>query len=265
MLFLGRLEYVILRLIRRFLVTDHFLIQYGSFIPYYRVNSNQVNPKPIIDQYEQYCQKAGIVFLNCKVILEIGTGATNASGYEMLSRAVAHNTAANIMQYEPYVTFDPKGDQAMRDQYSDRLDFSRVQRMTSLAAVAPESVDIILSNSVLEHVEDMNGLLIELRRVLKKDGKMLHLVDYRDHFFKYPYHFLTFSNKCWQQWLNPGDLPRWRLDDQLQFFKDCGFQVDILDKEILQDEFIKVEPYIYANFKKSASNFAVTHAVLMIS
>ena len=35
---------------------------------------------------------------------------------------------------------------------------------------------------------------------------MLHVVDYRDHFFKYPLHFLQFSQNTWRRFLNPGRL-----------------------------------------------------------
>lgn len=40
--------------------------------------------------------------------------------------------------------------------------------------------DFVFSNQVLEHVEDLDGVLSEIRRVLKPDGKSLHLFPSRD-------------------------------------------------------------------------------------
>ena len=74
-------------------------------------------------------------------------------------------------------------------------------------------MDVVLSNSVLEHVQDLPALFAELARILAPGGVMLHRVDYRDHFFKYPFHFLLYPRWVWNWFLNPGDLPRWRYDD----------------------------------------------------
>jgi SAM-dependent methyltransferase len=38
------------------------------------------------------------------------------------------------------------------------------------------SFDLIISSNVLEHVEDLESLNREMRRVLKKNGKMIHIV-----------------------------------------------------------------------------------------
>jgi SAM-dependent methyltransferase len=39
-----------------------------------------------------------------------------------------------------------------------------------------EMFDIIYSSNVLEHVEDLDGLTVEMRRVLRRDGLALHLL-----------------------------------------------------------------------------------------
>jgi SAM-dependent methyltransferase len=41
---------------------------------------------------------------------------------------------------------------------------------------ADESFDIIFSSNVLEHVENCEALLLEMRRVLKPNGRMVHIV-----------------------------------------------------------------------------------------
>ena len=61
-----------------------------------------------------------------------------------------------------------------------------------------ESVDIIWSKSVLEHVKDYLDLIKEMRRVLKLGGVMCHIIDLRDH--------TTFENgKDWLRFLTYGE------------------------------------------------------------
>ena len=42
--------------------------------------------------------------------------------------------------------------------------------------------DLIISNSVLEHVEDIDTFFKEMKQSLSANGKMLHIIDYQDHF-----------------------------------------------------------------------------------
>ena len=127
---------------------------------------------------------------------------------------------------EPYAEFDETLDDLLLSRLADSQDYdkqilkSRVQRLRGLKAIESQSVDIILSNSVMEHVSDPHELFGELKRVLRNDGVMLHIVDYREHFFKYSYHFLQSSRRTWNRFLNPGDLPVWRLDDTLQIINE---------------------------------------------
>jgi SAM-dependent methyltransferase len=137
-----------------------------------------------------------------------------------------------------------------------------VTRTTSLATVEGASIDLVLSNSVLEHVRDLRGLLAEIGRVLRPGAAMLHLVDYRDHFFKYPFHFLQFSAPVWERWLDPGDLPRWRLSGQLRILAEMGYRVDVLARTRDDGEFAKVAPHLAADFDAADPEIAVTHAAL---
>lgn len=64
-------EYIPLRLLRRYLFPERFLIKFGQFIPYYLVNLNQLDLKPIIAQYEKFLLAQGISLYR-KNILEVG-------------------------------------------------------------------------------------------------------------------------------------------------------------------------------------------------
>ena len=142
---------------------------------------------------------------------------------------------------------------------------SGVRRIKELKIIEDQSIDLILSNSVLEHVLEPQELFSELKRVLKNNGVMLHIVDYRDHFFKYPYHFLQFSKKIWNRFFNPGDLPVWRLDDYLQIIKELDLSIQILDQQVDKDSFEIIKPYISSDYDPSDTFIGVGFAILRVN
>jgi hypothetical protein len=82
-----------------------------------------------------------------------------------------------------------------------------------------EPVDLVLSNSVLEHVRDVAALVRTLTQVIAGEGRQFHFIDLRDHFFKYPFEMLCWSEPVWRRFLNPGsNLNRWRARDYRRLF-----------------------------------------------
>jgi hypothetical protein len=97
-----------------------------------------------------------------------------------------------------------------------------------------EPVDIILSSSVYEHVEDVEGITRALAVLTKADGLHIHYIDLRDHFFKYPFEMLRFSDGTWRNWLNPSsNHNRYRLWNYRRAFEAFFEKVEI---EILSSE-----------------------------
>ena len=89
-------------------------------------------------------------------------------------------------------------------------------------------VDIVLSNSVLEHVGDVAGTVPELARATAPGGRHFHFVDMRDHFFKYPFEMLCHSERVWRGVLNPGsNLNRLRAWDYERIFRASFSRVTI--------------------------------------
>lgn len=258
----GMAEYVALRVARRFLFTDAFLLRFGRFIPHYRTNANQADAGAIVDMYARLCEGRPIAPPDKRVILEVGSGATNAVGYALAERGWA-GEGGRVILLEPFVALDEAADRALRERLPAGVD-RRVERTRGLEQVPPGSVDLVLSHSVLEHVRDPAALARELDRVLAPTGLMLHVVDYRDHFFKYPYHFLLFSKGTWERWLDPGDLPRWRLGDHVRQFRAQGFQVDVLESESLPQAFGPIAGKLSSEFDARDPDVSVTRAVLAI-
>jgi SAM-dependent methyltransferase len=259
----GLVEYVTLRVARRFLFTEGALRRFGRLVPYYRTNANEVDAAPVIALYERCLARAGRRLPANPVVLEIGSGATNSVGYALATSALA-GAAGRVLLFEPYVELDEAADARARAKLPAEA-LGRVQRLRTLEGVATGSVDLVLSHSVLEHVRDFESTLAELDRVLAPSGLMLHAVDYRDHFFKDPYHFLLFSRPVWDRWLDPGDLPRWRLGDHLKQLQARGFQAKVLDAESIPEEFAKVSARVNQDFDRADPNVAVARANLLVS
>ena len=112
-----------------------------------------------------------------------------------------------------------------------------------------EPVDIVLSSSVYEHLDDVEGITQALVRLTKPDGIQVHYVDLRDHFFKYPFEMLRFSERIWRNWLNPSsNHNRLRLWDYRRVFESCfgHVEIEVLDRE--DEAFDQLQPYIRPEF-----------------
>jgi SAM-dependent methyltransferase len=259
----GIVEYVALRLARRFVFTEGILRRFGGLVPYYRTNANEADARPVIELYERALARSGRRLPANPLILEIGSGATNSVGYAMARHRLA-GSHGRIVLFEPFASLDEAADRRHRVDLSPGI-AQRVRRVSMLQGIASGSVDLVLSHSVLEHVRDLASTIAELDRVMAPSGIMLHAVDYRDHFFKYPFHFLLFPKRLWDRWLDPGDLPRWRLGDHLRLLQAGGFRTEVLDVESLPGEFAKVAQGIHPEFDRSDPNLAVARATLLVS
>jgi SAM-dependent methyltransferase len=93
-----------------------------------------------------------------------------------------------------------------------------------------ESVDVIWSKSVLEHVREPGAVAREMFRVLKPGGVMCHIIDLRDHYQLAPgenwLRFLEYPGSLWNlmssrrsSWAN-----RLRAADWDRLFADAGFR-----------------------------------------
>ncbi len=250
-------EYIALRMLRRFVFTYNFLLRFGRFIPYYQVNMNQDMPEELVERYIRYMPDLNRRYDDWSEvrILEVGAGTTNAVGL-----LLAHRLGCKVDVFDPYVQFDQEQTNKCIAHFKMHDEtVNRVRRVEKLDG----EYDFILSNSVLEHVKDIDQFFIDTKEVLKENGAMVHFVDYRDHFFKYPYFFLMFSKRTWDTFLNPGDLYRWRLDHHLEAVKKVMMKLEILETEILEDEAVRIEKRIQPYFRKM-QNWKVTTASIVL-
>lgn len=261
----SNLEYVALRLIRRFLFPEALLLRFGHWFPYYRVNHNQLDSATIAGRYRTLLAQMERT-MEQAAVLEIGAGSTNSTAYSL----AAHTSARRIFAHEPYVKLRSDLDSRFLAQSASGSARSVadlrevVQRLTDTSEIPARSVDLIVSHSVLEHVSAPEALFTELNRLLKPGGAMLHIVDYRDHFFKYPYHFLQFSRWTWNHLLNPGDLPRWRLSDHLKMLRQAGFAPTVLESTQDDEAFGLIKPHLSQDFAPADPQLPVQTAAIFL-
>lgn len=99
-----------------------------------------------------------------------------------------------------------------------------------------EPVDLVLSNSVMEHVEDVGDEVSQLAQITSPDGQHFHFINLSDHFFKYPFEMLCYSGSSWRRFLNPGsNLNRLRVWDYERLFSSHFHRVSVqvLDSEVI--------------------------------
>lgn len=159
--------------------------------------------------------------------------------------------AGSVVLCERFAPPDDAHNRLLLPRYAEHLteEGGRVRprggRMTLLEAdireVTPESfspvdlglmdlglMDLVISNSVYEHVDDVEGITRALARLTRPAGLHIHFVDLRDHFFKYPFEMLRYSSRVWYGWLNPSsNHNRYRIWDYRRAFESAFSQVEV--------------------------------------
>ncbi|MFO7775717.1 MAG: class I SAM-dependent methyltransferase [Candidatus Hydrogenedentota bacterium] len=124
----------------------------------------------------------------------------------------------------------------------DRVEFSG--HLWEDTGLPDGAVDFVLSISVLEHLRNPEAVLDETRRILRPGGWLISTVDMRDHYFKYPWEMLKYSERQWRllttQRGGSGYLNRWRINRWREALEERGFQVTVevthhFDSSILEE------------------------------
>lgn len=107
-----------------------------------------------------------------------------------------------------------------------------VRSMFPAADMPP--MDLVISNSVYEHVDDVEGTTAALAGLTQPGGLQIHFADLRDHFFKYPFEMLRYSERTWRRWLNPtSNHNRYRIWDYQRAFElhFTEVEIEVLDRD----------------------------------
>jgi hypothetical protein len=219
------LDYLPLRVVRRHLPDEvvrtllrrHIIIKPGL---------ETTAPAEAIQRFLDAVTAAGEI-VGGKRILILGYGGNFGVGVGLL-----HAGARHVVLVDPYAKPDRWVNLALARAGSPYLrasgpDVVPVPEYLTVVDVSlsryladgGEQVDMVFSNSVLEHVIDMVATAGDLARATVPGGQQFHFVDLRDHFFKHPFEMLCHSEKVWRGLLNPGsNLNRLRATDYARIF-----------------------------------------------
>lgn len=250
------LPYLIPRVIRHFLPEKlvRILLLRGWVI---RPGLETSNPSDAVRRYIDVLSEQGLSFQN-KRVLVFGYGGRFDIGFELLSAGAAY-----VILCDKYASPDDAHNRRLFSQeekyftmVNNSLRPRREWMMLVQADIRDETVgsvlepeDIVLSSSVYEHLDDVEGITHALALVTKPDGINIHFVDLRDHFFKYPFEMLRFSERIWLTFLNPSsNHNRYRLWNYRQAFESFFGKVDINILSRDNEAFRRIQPFILPQF-----------------
>ncbi|MCE1254539.1 MAG: hypothetical protein LWX83_13440 [Anaerolineae bacterium] len=226
-------RYLIPRLIRHFMPDKavRVLLLRSIII---RPGLETSDPTRAVEVYTQTLTEAGRSLQGKRVLL-FGYGGRYAVGCALLRAG-----AAQVVLCEKAAPPDHVFNRSLLPENADYLYeengqvFPRAGLLTLMQGDIREMagsinpVDVVLSTSVYEHLDDVDGITAALAALTAPDGVQLHFVDLRDHFFKYPFEMLCYERDTWLNWLNPtSHHNRFRLWNYRQVFERYFKQVDI--------------------------------------
>lgn len=249
------LPYLLPRLARHFLPESlvRFLLLRSWII---RPGLETSSPQAAVQRYAEILGERGDS-LKGKRVMVFGYGGRFDIGVGLLEAG-----ADSVVLCEKYAPPDDSHNRALLPRYEAHLllDGGRVrprnERITLLEAdireVKPNNqppVDLVISNSVYEHLDDVEGITRALAALTKPSGLHVHFVDLRDHFFQYPFEMLCYSKSVWYGWLNPSsNHNRYRLWDYRRAFEKSFSHVEMTVLQRGEAEFQKARPRIRPEF-----------------
>ena len=250
------LPYLLPRVVRHFLperLTRFLLLR--SFI--IRPGLETTDPQAAVSRYVDLLNGRRQSFEG-KRVLVFGYGGRFDIGIGLLESGAGH-----VVLFEKFAPPDDAHNAALLEKYPAHLFLDegwprpRPERMTLLQADIRDAriaddfppFDVAVSSSVYEHLDDVDGITRALASLTKPDGIQIHFIDLRDHFFKYPFEMLSYSEKVWFGWLNPtSHHNRFRLWDYRRVFEKYFENVEIGILERDEIAFAKARPRIRPEF-----------------
>ena len=203
-------------------------------------SGDTIAPRELAEHYARRSHGIGKPITGADVVV-IGYGGSFGVGMQLLDLG-----AGTVVLQDPYAPvrtgrYGLKGPD-MNRRCDEALDTGRLgivaEQLHDYAARKPDSADIVVSNSVLEHVTDLRQLAAAMRKILRDDGVSTHAVDIRDHYRRYPFEMLCYSEQTWRRYLNASNnLNRLRLPDYRSIFSAHFSSVTIEPFDRLPNEF----------------------------
>ena len=209
--------------------------------PVNRASSDLVDA---IDTFKAYLDQSGIGdgMLAGARILEIGPGANQSVALQFIAAGAEQVISVDKFVPQSFTAYHAGLYRDLRERlpfdwrgrFDDAVDLDRAvfnQRRILYVysgvecvdrVVEAESADLILSNSVLEEIYDVDAVIDTLDGLLRPGGLMIHKIDFRDYgmfsAFSYsPFEFLTIPEWIYKSFAAATGQPNRRL---IGFYRD---------------------------------------------
>lgn len=237
--------------------------------PVSKVDEDVAYAVQIAENYLRIFQQYGIRLPGLR-LLELGPGVNFAPQLVMVSMGAQVTLADRFLmkwqdEYHPvlYRAFKerwggnlPAIDRVLADGDHAPTIRTLSEPAEAMPSIAAGTIDIVISNAVLEHVYSMPDVARELARITHVGGKSMHQIDFRDHRnFERPLEYLTIPDEEFARLFEGchGECGnRLRASEVQAAFEKSGFR--LLDFEInnraAPDYFADVLPRIRASQSK---------------
>jgi len=238
-------QYLSLRFIRH-LLPEQWAVYFKYHRLFIRPGLETVDPAKAVEQYRQALSQFGIDLTNKKVMV-FGYGGNITIGCELI---VAGAEKVFLVEQKGFTSnlnlsqislgypscFSHQSGKAIPNPQKIVVFHDSLNSISSQSAF--EKVDLVLSSSVFEHLREPLEIASQLAEMTGPRGGQLHFIDLRDHYFKYPFEMLCYSDRAWNDWLNPGShLNRLRIRDYRNIFIQFFNQVEIIADERDMEKF----------------------------
>ena len=193
-----------------------------------------------------------------KTVLELGPGNSYINAYNFLmmgaKKVILVDKYPRLIKTDKQREFFKEEIDHITQKYGQKLPFIKNGKVDSkyiqfidkdLTEAEVKDVDFIFSNSVLEHIRNVEDNIKAMSLCLNKNGYMLHNIDLRDHYnFNKPFLFYKYSDNTWNKYLTKEGISytnRWRYDDFMKRFQENGFKTIYEKKTTAQLEDIKLD------------------------
>jgi hypothetical protein len=199
-------------------------------------------PERAADRYATALKNIDQDFVG-KRILVLGYGGYFGLAVTLLTRGASH-----VVLLDPYARLKHSDNRKLAAPASPylRVEVEKVvpdphlitlvhERVSSYIKRDPRKMDLVLSSSVYEHISDPLSETRDLTQVTTDEGHHVHVIDLRDHFFRYPFEMLSYSKVIWDRWLNPpSNLNRFRAWQYEDVFQQCFYDVhlQVMEKDL---------------------------------
>jgi hypothetical protein len=212
------LDYLVLRLIRRHLPDRAIRALLGRGLVI-RPGLETRAPQAAARRFLEALRSSGDAIMGRRVMI-FGYGGRFDVAVELLQAGAGH-----VVLLDPYAA--PLPTSKLSAESAGRLTVLNAP-LDSYVSSGGAPVDLVLSNSVMEHVGDVLEVVKDLALATAPRGQHFHFIDLRDHFFRHPFEMLCYSERQWRRFLNPGsNLNRLRAGDYERLFSERFGQVKV--------------------------------------